>query len=70
MAESVKVVSDIQIAENGTTDAKCHYNGVCCYPVEVMICGYVGCIYSYTNDPNTVYTDNDAISQYVSTLFA
>ncbi len=29
---------------------------------ETCICGYVGCIYSYTNDPNTVYTDNDAIS--------
>ncbi len=29
---------------------------------ETCICGYVGCLYSYSNDPNNMYTDNDAIS--------
>ncbi len=29
---------------------------------ETCICGYVGCLYSYSNDSNTVYTANDAIS--------
>ncbi len=29
---------------------------------ETCICGCVECIYSYSKDSNTVFTDNDAIS--------